>query len=409
MNPDQQIEICQQNLVAETQIGHKCKFIAGPCPVMETMAMSTTISDSLERHLTPCDVVANIGKEHNLNEKQWVAFHIITQHFIDKYIEKPNQDENQLTMLMTGPGGTGKTYVVNAVQSVMAHYGCGHMIRYLAPTGSAATLINGTTIHKGLEIKIKSKNKGKGNRNPGKSGEDYSVLISVKERVKLCEEWKNVGFVLLDEASLTGLELLADIDHSLRFAKEKPKLWFGGVAIIFSGDFFQYPPVGGTPLYSLISRYAGQTDAEVKRRLGRLAWKMVDTVVNLTEQQRMKSDLEYGNTVLQLRKWECTLEDVDLFNTRVVKSVETPNDVDMSTERNYGAATIVATNKMREALNQQKVYSQAPDTMDVVTCFTLDKCSHKQLTLDERRTLLNLVRSRRNRLDGTDGDVSAWM
>lgn len=163
-------------------------------------------------------------------------------------------------MLMTGPGGTGKTYVVNAVHSVMEHYGCGHIIRYLAPTGSTAMLINGVTIHKGLGIKIKSRNKGKGNRHPGESGEDYTILISVKECIKLCEEWKNVEFMLLDEASLTGLELLADIDHALRFAKEQPNLWFGGVAIIFAGDFFQYPPVTGTPLYSPISRYAGQSD-----------------------------------------------------------------------------------------------------------------------------------------------------
>jgi predicted ATPase len=66
-------------------------------------------------------------------------------------------------MLMTGPGGTGKTHVVKAVQQVMSHYGAAHQIHFLAPTGSAASLINGMTIHKGLGIKIKSKEKGKGN------------------------------------------------------------------------------------------------------------------------------------------------------------------------------------------------------------------------------------------------------
>ncbi|KIK25517.1 hypothetical protein PISMIDRAFT_48377, partial [Pisolithus microcarpus 441] len=52
----------------------------------------------------------------------------------------------QLLMLMTGPGGTGKTHIVKAVHSVMNHYGCGHIIRYLAPTGSAAALIDGMTV-----------------------------------------------------------------------------------------------------------------------------------------------------------------------------------------------------------------------------------------------------------------------
>jgi hypothetical protein len=51
---------------------------------------------------------------------------------------------------------------------------------FLAPTGSAASIIDGMTIHKGLGIKIKAKNKGKGNRDPGSSTEDYTVLISIK-------------------------------------------------------------------------------------------------------------------------------------------------------------------------------------------------------------------------------------
>ncbi|KAG1887500.1 uncharacterized protein F5891DRAFT_901016, partial [Suillus fuscotomentosus] len=60
--------------------------------------------------------------------------------------------EEQLRMLMTGPGGTGKTHIVKAVQRVMQHYGCAHLIRLLAPTGSAAALIDGMTVHKELGI-----------------------------------------------------------------------------------------------------------------------------------------------------------------------------------------------------------------------------------------------------------------
>ncbi|KIM58075.1 hypothetical protein SCLCIDRAFT_41317, partial [Scleroderma citrinum Foug A] len=51
-----------------------------------------------------------------------------------------------LSMLITGPGGTGKTHVVHTVKSVMQHYNCAHMIHFLAPTGSAANLIDGMTI-----------------------------------------------------------------------------------------------------------------------------------------------------------------------------------------------------------------------------------------------------------------------
>jgi hypothetical protein len=225
--------------------------------------------------------------------------------------EKGSND--QLVMFMTGPGGTGKTHVVKAVQSVMQHYGCAHIIRFLAPTGCAAALIDGMTVHKGLGIKIKSNNKGKGNQEPGSSKEEYSVVISIQNRTQLRDEWKNVEFLLID-VSLVSSQLLAEIDHALRYAKEKPDQWFGGIAVIFAGDFYQFPPVGGSPLYTLISLYAGQNDSEVQKRLGRLAWKMVNTVVNFTDQQRMKEGPEYGDAVNRLRVRKCTEEDVDLFN-----------------------------------------------------------------------------------------------
>ncbi|KAG1733182.1 uncharacterized protein EDB91DRAFT_1057610, partial [Suillus paluster] len=146
--------------------------------------------------LTAQDVIDTVGSEFSLNAKQWVAFRIIAEFFVAKYVEKRLPEEEQLRMLMTGPGGTGKTHVVKAVQCVMEHYGCAHLIRFLAPTGSAAALINGMTVHKGLGIKIKSKNRGKGNHDIGAT-------------------WKYVEFILLDEVSLVGLQLLAEIDHAL--------------------------------------------------------------------------------------------------------------------------------------------------------------------------------------------------
>jgi len=123
------------------------------------------------------------------------------------------------------------------------------------------------------------------------------------------------SFLLVDETSLLGLQLLAQLDHALHVAKERPDLWFGGITLILSGDFFQYPPVGGSALYIPISRYAGQTDDEIQKHLGRLAWKTINTVVMPTEQQRMKGDSAYGEAVSRLRVRQCTYEDLELFNS----------------------------------------------------------------------------------------------
>ncbi|KAG1898387.1 uncharacterized protein F5891DRAFT_982016 [Suillus fuscotomentosus] len=135
--------------------------------------------------LDPAAVIIKIGNEYHLNEKQWVAFRIIAEHFVHKFIERQDDPAVPLTMLMTGPGGTGKTHIVKAVQAVMEYYGYGHIIHFLAPTGSAVALIDGMTVHKGLSIKIKSNSKGKGNRIPSESSQDYSVIISIQSKTQL--------------------------------------------------------------------------------------------------------------------------------------------------------------------------------------------------------------------------------
>jgi hypothetical protein len=150
-------------------------------------------------------------------------------------------------------------------------------------------------------------------------------------------------------------------------------LWFRGVNVIFAGDFYQYPPVGGSPLYTPISAYAGQNDAEIQKRLGRMAWKTVNTVINLTEQQRMKADPEYGEAVMHLCSRTCMQDDVDLFNSRVIKSLNNPGGVDMGNKENVEATAIVSTNELHEVLNVQKANGAC--TGELLVCAAQDKSS----------------------------------
>jgi hypothetical protein len=84
-------------------------------------------------------------------------------------------------------------------------------------------------VHKGLGIKVKSREKGKGNQKLGDHNEDYSIVISVRNRIQLRDEWRLVDIMMLDECSLSSAEIISEIDSALRFAKEKPDQWFGGI------------------------------------------------------------------------------------------------------------------------------------------------------------------------------------
>lgn len=143
-------------------------------PVMSTASESSDLPTGDQHSVnelslmmqTPLEVMAKVETQFGLNAMQSTCFYIIANWFITKVVER-TPDQPPLSMVMTGPGGTGKTYVVNAVHELMRCYVFGHQIRLLAPTGSAASLIEGMTIHKGLGIKIKPTRNGKSNRGVG--------------------------------------------------------------------------------------------------------------------------------------------------------------------------------------------------------------------------------------------------
>ena len=355
-------------------------FNEAPTPATEAMNQGTELSSVAE-------TVYSVADRFGLNEKQRMVYNIIAQKFVNQHVLKVDNGEEPLRMLMTGPGGTGKTHAVRALQELMKLHNSQHLIRFLGPTGTSAKQIGGMTIHKGLGLSITLKSNGRGNRKIGESNEDFNVSMTVKNRTLVRDEWRHVSFVFIDEVSLIGAQLLCQIDHALRFAKEKRDEWFGGINIIFAGDFYQYPPVGSTPLYTPIQPRAPQRSSDIEKRLGRLAWKSVNTVISLSEQQRMKEDPEFAAAVGRLRVRECNLGDVELFNERVVKSVRNPHGLDMSGARQE-ATMLVGTNFVRELLNNSKAKSSC--TGELVYCAARDLIEGVEPTINERKHLLGL-------------------
>jgi hypothetical protein len=355
-------------------------FNTVPIPNTETLNRSAEPSSVAE-------AVRSVADKFGLNEKQRMVYNIIAQKFVNQHVLKVDNGSEPLRMLMTGPGGTGKTHAVRALQELMKQYKSQHLIRFLGPTGTSAKQIGGVTIHKGLGLSIMLKSNGRGNRKVGESNEDFTTNVSVKNRTLVRDEWRHVSFMFADEVSLVGAQLLCQIDHALRFAKERPDEWFGGINVIFAGDFYQYPPVGSTPLYTPIQPKAPQKASDIEKRLGRLAWKSINTVISLSEQQRMKEDPEFAAAVGRLRVRECNVGDVELFNERVIKSARNSRGLDMSGDRQK-ATMLVGTNFVRELLNNNKAKSSC--TGELEYCAARDLIDGAEPTVGERKHLLSL-------------------
>jgi PIF1-like helicase len=162
-----------------------------------------------------------------LNIEQERAFCIVANHAT---IDNPTQ----LKMYLGGMGGTGKSQVIKALIEFSKERNESHCIMILAPTGSAAALLNGSTYHSVLGIG------SEGNQTRNEQTSQRNV----------CERLDGVNYIFLDEVSMVPCHELHQISVSLAKARNMTEIPFGRLNIIFAGDFAQLKPVFGSPLYS---------------------------------------------------------------------------------------------------------------------------------------------------------------
>ena len=125
------------------------------------------------------------------------------------------------SFFLTGKAGTGKTTFLQTVQKEIDKN-----FIVLAPTGIAAMLAGGETIHSffGLPLQICTP-KTIGNVNRSK----ISII-------------KKVDTIIIDEVSMVRCDVIDAIDYTLRYVM-RSSLPFGGKQMVFVGDLFQLPPV----------------------------------------------------------------------------------------------------------------------------------------------------------------------
>ena len=137
--------------------------------------------------------------------------------------------DKKRNVCLLGPGGTGKSYIsVNVIKKIATERGIS--IAITSTTGVSALYIGGNTIHRWTGIKL---------------GKEPAQLIAerIKTRDKDCyERWKNGKILVIDEVSMMGSQTLELIDKVGQYVRENDQP-FGGIQVIFTGDFLQLPPV----------------------------------------------------------------------------------------------------------------------------------------------------------------------
>ena len=138
-------------------------------------------------------------------------------YILQKLCKESHND--QLLMLFHGPPGTGKTFLIERLQDYT-----NVDLRITATSGVAAMSLKGTTIDWFL-------GKGRGEHRQRKTKAEI-----VRQNLG------NATLLVLDEVSMLGCKKLLELDAVLQIVKKVPAP-FGGLDVIFVGDFAQLRPV----------------------------------------------------------------------------------------------------------------------------------------------------------------------
>ena len=225
------------------------------------------------------------------------------------------------SFFLTGRAGTGKTTFLRKVQQMVDK-----QFITLAPTGVAAILAGGDTIHSffGLPMDVCT---------PGTMGKMNEARI---------QALLHTDTIIIDEVSMVRCDIVDAIDYTMRKTLRSMQP-FGGNQVIFVGDMFQLPPVvkqGAErelmhDLYQTDDFFFYKADAIKRMRLVKIEFQKV----------YRQEDKDFLHILEHVRLNKTMPEDLMHLNERV----------GMPTKEDGMVITLASLNKTADALNQKRL------------------------------------------------------
>ena len=256
-------------------------------------------------------------------------------------------------LIIHGGAGTGKSKLIkdiaNSAEFFLRKSGDNPDHPYIiraAPTGMAASLIDGVTLHSGFHLPFKNKFE--------------SLSDKIRDDIRL--QLSNFTILIIDEISMMRSDMLQEV-------KQKSQI-FGGVSICLFGDIMQLKPVKGNYIFEE-PRDSHHLEYYNLENL----WNLFD-VIELNENHRQGNDKIYLDILRRIRIGEHTEEDVKVLKTR--ERDEHSSDLPKDAQYIYGTNKCVNTCNMKKLLEQKEML----ETLDAVHVHPTIKNYHPCIKAD---------------------------
>jgi ATP-dependent DNA helicase PIF1 len=237
------------------------------------------------------------------------------------------------SVLLTGPAGSGKTFVLNQFVKQAKHEG--KHVSVTATTGLAATHLGGTTIHSWSGIAV----------------HDYVPQNFAEHLAKGRREIiEKTDVLVIDEISMLHDFRLDMVDVICRLVRKKDEP-FGGIQLIMSGDFFQLPPINRGD-----SRAGGfVVNAQV--------WQELDPVICYLQEQHRQDDETLLEILNAMRAGDLRRHHAE---TLLLRTEVYPDDLEQLTELHTVNVDVDTLNeaKLDELDGDELIYEQTTTGSD---------------------------------------------
>ena len=190
-------------------------------------------------------------------------------------------------VFVTGFAGTGKSYILNKLKEKYKK-----KLTITSTTGIAAVNVKGQTLHSWAGVGLC--------RNP------INVTVDkIRQRPTQFRQIVGCKILAIDEISMLNVETFQYVNEVLKQVRENDKP-FGGIQVLFIGDFFQLPPVEQGESFE--RRYCFETEL----------WDELELKNVVLKRNFRQNEEDFIKALSDMRINRLTEEDIDLLETRCV-------------------------------------------------------------------------------------------